>query len=133
MTRIHCSYIGNLRCEASHVPSGEGLTTDAPIDHEGKGEAFSPTDLIATALGTCVLTVMGITARQRGWEIDGASVDVEKIMTSKGPRSIETLKLLITMPPEISKQQLQLLQRMVDTCPVKRNLEGSITMKFIWI
>ena len=132
MTTISCCYKGNLRCEALHTPSGDRLSTDAPIDHEGKGEAFSPTDLVATALGTCVLTVMGITARRKGWRIEGAAVEVEKIMTSEGPRSIKALKLRITMPPELSDEQVKLLQRVVDTCPVKRNLEEGIAMEFSW-
>ena len=132
MTTISCCYKGNLRCEALHPPSGDRLTTDAPIDHEGKGEAFSPTDLVATALGTCVLTLMGITARRKGWRIEGAAVEVEKIMTSEGPRSIKALKLRITMPPELSDERVKLLQRVVDTCPVKRSLEEGIAMEFSW-
>ena len=132
MTTISCCYKGNLRCESRHNPSGDRLATDAPIDHEGKGEAFSPTDLVATALGTCVLTVMGITARRKGWKIEGAAIEVEKIMTTEGPRSIEALKLRITMPPELSDEQVQLLKRVVDTCPVKRSLKEGIAMEFSW-
>ena len=75
---------------------------------------------------------MGITARRKGWRIEGAAVEVEKIMTSKGQRSIKALKLRISMPPELSDEQVKLLQRVVDTCPVKRSLEEGVAMEFSW-
>ena len=75
---------------------------------------------------------MGITARRKGWRIEGAAVEVEKIMTNEGPRSIKALKLRITMPPELSDERVKLLQRVVDTCPVKRSLEEGIAMEFSW-
>ena len=97
MSRISCRYTGDLHCSAEHEPSGVSLSTDAPPDHDGRGESFSPTDLLATALGTCILTVMGITAKRRNWSVTDAEASVEKIMTQTGPRKIETC-LLYTSP-----------------------------------
>ena len=85
MTRISCRYTGDLHCSAEHEPSGVTLNTDAPPDHDGRGESFSPTDLLATALGTCILTVMGITAKRRNWSVTDAEASVEKIMSQTGP------------------------------------------------
>mgnify|MGYP006242739081 FL=1 len=82
MTAIQCQYTGDLHCTAQHGPSGTVLSTDAPTDHDGLGESFSPTDLLATALGTCILTIMGIMARRRGWDLTDAKVSVEKTMTT---------------------------------------------------
>jgi putative redox protein len=78
--------------------SGTELHTDAPTDHDGLGQSFSPTDLLATALGTCVLTIMGIAAKRQGWELGQASAIVEKTMTSEGPRRIQQLKVVISLP-----------------------------------
>ena len=132
MTRISCSYNGNLNCSAEHGPSGVTLSTDAPPDHDGRGESFSPTDLLATALGTCVLTVIGITANRRNWTVTNAEASVEKIMSQSGPRRIETLRAWITLPKELSEEQVQLFKRVANDCPVKRNLEPSMTIDLIW-
>ena len=132
MTRISCRYNGNLNCSAEHGPSGVMLSTDAPPDHDGRGESFSPTDLLATALGTCVLTVIGITAKRRNWTVTNAEASVEKIMSQSGPRRIETLRAWITLPKELSEEQVQLFKRVVNDCPVKRNLEPSMTIDLIW-
>ena len=96
MTKILCRYEGDLHCEAEHSFSGGKLHTDAPLDHDGLGETFSPTDLLATALGTCILTVRGITAKRRGWNLGEVKADVEKIMTVEGPRRIEALEVNLT-------------------------------------
>ena len=117
---------------AKHSLSGVELHTDAPLDHEGLGESFSPTDLIATALGTCILTVMGITAKRRGWNLGEVRADVEKIMTLEGPRRIDALEVYLTMPDGLTDDQLSLLRKVVDTCPVKRNLEPSININLFW-
>ena len=97
MTRISCRYTGALHCSAEHEPSGVSLSTDAPPDHDGRGESFSPTDLLATALGTCILTVMGITAKHRNCSVTGAEASVEKIMTQTGARKIEKLRVWICL------------------------------------
>jgi putative redox protein len=132
MTRISCRYTGDLHCTAEHDPSRVALHTDAPPDHDGRGESFSPTDLLATALGTCVLTVMGIMAKHRNWTVTDAKASVEKIMSQTGPRKIETLRVWITLPPGLTEDQVQLFKRVVNDCPVKRNLEPSMTIDLIW-
>ena len=132
MTRISCRYTGDLHCTAEHGPSRVVLHTDASPDHDGRGESFSPTDLLATALGTCVLTVMGITAKRRNWTVTDAEASVEKIMSQTGPRKIETLRVWITLPPGFKEDQVQLFKRVVNDCPVKRNLEPSMTIDLIW-
>jgi uncharacterized OsmC-like protein len=86
--RIEVQYEGELHTSARHGPSGAVLETDAPKDNEGKGESFSPTDLLATALGTCMLTVMGILARRKGWELKGARVSVDKDMVADPVRRV---------------------------------------------
>ena len=132
MTRISCRYTGDLHCTAEHGPSRVVLHTDAPPDHDGRGESFSPTDLLATALGTCILTVMGITAKRRNWMVADAEASVEKIMSQTGQRKVETLRVWITLPPGLTEEQVQLFKRVVNDCPVKRNLEPSMTIDLIW-
>ncbi|KEF43253.1 MAG: OsmC family protein [Cyanobium sp. CACIAM 14] len=131
-TTITCRYEGALRCGATHAPSGSALVTDAPVDNQGKGEAFSPTDLVATALATCVLTVMGIVAERHGIALEGAQVRVEKSMTSGGVRRIALLEAWIDLPAGLSSDQWQLLVRAGETCPVKVSLEGNVPMRFHW-
>ena len=122
MTNITCTYTGDLHCEAIHSGSGATLSTDAPLDNEGKGEAFSPTDLLATSLGTCMLTIMGITARSRGWSLEGASASVDKVMSTDGPRRIDTLRVTLQLPEQLDDDQRALLQRVAEQCPVKRSI-----------
>ena len=132
MTAIQCRYTGDLHCTAQHGPSGTVLNTDAPTDHDGLGESFSPTDLLATALGTCILTIMGIAARRRGWDLIDANVVVEKTMTSQAPRQIQNLKVVISLPTNITEAQRRVLKHVVNDCPVKRNLDPSITIDLVW-
>ena len=132
MTHISCRYEGDLHCSAEHGPSGVAVHTDAPPDHDGRGESFSPTDLLATALGTCILTVMGITAKRRNWTVTDAKASVEKIMSQTGPRRIETLRGWITLPPGLTEDQVQLFKCVVNDCPVKCNLEPSMTIDLNW-
>ena len=90
-TKINCSYFGDLHTEAKHTLSGSVIHKDAPKDHDGKGRDFAPTDLLASSRGTCVITIMGIEAKRRGWDLGEIKVDVYKIMTSHGPRKIKIL------------------------------------------
>ena len=131
-TTIHCRYTGELHCQAEHGPSGSQLHTDAPSDHAGLGEGFAPTDLVATALGTCVLTIMGIAAKERGWDLEGTELSVEKTMQPE-PRRIASLELSITLPSHLNSSQRQLLQQAANQCPVKLSLEGAIPMHFRWL
>ena len=132
MTVIDSVYQGGLRCKASHGPSGTELETDAPIDNQGKGEHFSPTDLVATALSTCILTIMGIVAERHGWEINGSEARVEKTMTDTAPRRIAKLTVWVTLPPHLDGQQRAVLQRAGEHCPVKLSLEGCVAMDLNW-
>lgn len=133
MTSIICNYGGHLRCQAVHGPSGSELETDAPTDNNGKGERFSPTDLVATALASCILTVMGIAAERHNWSLEGAAVRVEKTMTSGGIRKIALLEAWISLPAELDSQQRALLQRIAEECPVKTSLMGSVPMQLHWL
>ena len=132
MTTIECRYTGDLHCDAVHAQSGKLLQTDAPTDHDGLGESFSPTDLLATSLGTCILTILGITAKRRQWNISGATARVEKLMTQQGPRKIDCLRVYMQLPDQCSDDQQRLLRRMAEDCPVKRNLENALTIELIW-
>lgn len=132
MTTIHCTYAGELRCSAQHGPSGSELDTDAPTDNQGKGERFSPTDLVATALATCILTVMGILAQRHGWSLEGTSARVEKTMTSSGVRKIALLEVWITLPEGLEEEARTMLQQAGEGCPVKRSLEGAVPMALHW-
>ena len=132
MPTVSCRSRGELRCEATHHGSGAVLITDAPIDNAGKGEEFSPTDLLATSVATCMLTIMGITAKSRNWSIEGSTADVEKQMTKSGPRKVEKLRVHLKLPQQLSNEQRSLLQRVAEQCPVKRSLDPSIHLELIW-
>ena len=132
MPTVSCRYSGELRCEATHHGSGAVLMTDAPLDNAGKGEEFSPTDLLATSVATCMLTIMGITAKSRNWSIEGSTADVEKQMTQSGPRKVEKLRVHLKLPQQLSNEQRSLLQRVAEQCPVKRSLDPSIELELIW-
>jgi putative redox protein len=132
MTIMHCLYDGELRCTASHEPSASSLETDAPTDNQGKGERFSPTDLVATALATCILTVMGIVARRQGWNLEGASAQVEKTMTTSGVRQIALLEVWIALPAGLTPEAVARLREAGEGCPVKRSLEGAVPMTLHW-
>jgi len=130
MVDIYTRYEGGLRCSAKHGPSSSTFSTDAPVDNHGRGESFSPTDLIATALGTCVLTTMGILAQKRGWMIDGMEAHVQKIMTQELPRRIAKLPVRITVPSEVAgRLDLATRAELEDTanaCPVKQSIHPQI-------
>jgi putative redox protein len=119
-------YKGDLRTEMTHVRSGSVITTDAPPDNKGKGEFFSPTDLMASALGSCILTIMGIAAREHGFNIDGASCAVTKIMTDK-PRKIGEIKIEIDFTGRsFTEKEKKILDYCVKTCPVSLSLHESV-------
>jgi putative redox protein len=132
MTTIHCTTNGELRCIASHDPSNSLLETDAPRDNQGQGERFSPTDLVATALATCILTVMGIVAKRHGWNLEGSSARVEKTMTTSGVRKIAQLEVWIVLPETLDAAAQSTLQQAGEGCPVKCSLEGAVPMVLHW-
>jgi len=128
-------YEGNLRTVAKHLQSGTVIETDAPTDNQGKGERFSPSDLVATALGNCMLTIMGIKARDAGLKLEGTTVDITKIMT-QNPRRIGELKVVINFPENIQADEKQrtILERAAMTCPVFESLHPDIKkdVQFNW-
>ncbi|AXA36534.1 MAG: OsmC family protein [Candidatus Sumerlaea chitinivorans] len=125
-------YDGNLICRAVHGPSRQTLTTDAPTDNGGRGSAFSPTDLVATALGTCMLTIMGLVAQRRGWDIAGTQCHVVKEMVANPVRRIGRLQVQITLPPnpELTDEARAALRQAALTCPVKESLHPDIELVF---
>ncbi|MCP5057725.1 MAG: OsmC family protein [bacterium] len=133
MVRIEMRYEGELHSSARH-PSGATLETDAPKDNEGRGEAFSPTDLLATALGSCMLTVMGIVARRHEWPLEGATASVEKHMVADPSRRIGRLDVQIELPAGIPESARRVLERTAHTCPVHNSLhpETKVDVTFHW-
>ena len=119
-------YKGDLRTQATHLRSGISIITDAPVDNEGKGGAFSPTDLTATALASCMLTIMGIKARNMGLNLEGAEAKVLKIMQSN-PRRIAAIEIdIFVSKPNLSDKEKNLLQRAAKTCPVALSLHPDL-------
>lgn len=128
-------YKGELRTEATHLASGTQIITDAPVDNHGKGEAFSPTDLVATALASCMCTIMGIVANRHELNIEGTKCEVEKIMVAN-PRRIGEIKILLTFPPTApaDAHSRELLERAAMTCPVFESLHPDCikSIQFLW-
>ena len=127
MTKIKTIYKGSLRTEAEHIQSGNKLITDAPLDNNGKGEFFSPTDLLATSLGSCMLTIMGISANSYGFNIDGTVVETEKIMGTD-PRRVTEIKVNFTFPADsnFTDQQKRVIESSAKTCPVANSIHPDI-------
>ena len=122
MVKITASYLGDLHCNLKHEPSGNVIETDAPKDNMGKGEAFSPTDLAAASLLSCVLTTMAIYAKRQGKELPGLSGEVLKEMSAEPPRRIAKLTVTVRMPKTILKEERAAYERAGDSCPVKKSL-----------
>ncbi|MFM8733749.1 MAG: OsmC family protein [Pirellulales bacterium] len=134
MVRLTSTYEGGLRCRASHGPSGASLTTDAPVDNHGKGESFSPTDLVATALGACMMTIMGIVAERHAIDLRGMQAETVKEMTKEPPRRIASLRTRLTIPLPADHPQRALLEQAAQTCPVHKSLHPDIdaAIEFVW-
>ena len=135
MVMIDVTYLGDLRTEATHAPSGSKLITDAPVDNHGKGEAFSPTDLVATALGSCMLTIMGIVAARHDWNIEGATASIEKTMAAAPSRRIETISVSLSVPGDsLDDAARHALEKAAHACPVHATLGENVTMplKIVW-
>lgn len=128
-------YEGKLRTVATHLQSGTVIETDAPVDNQGKGERFSPTDLVATALGTCMLTIMGIKARDLSINLEGTKIDITKIMAAN-PRRIGEIKVVINFPENLhaDEKQRTMLERAAMTCPVFESLHADLkkNVDFNW-
>jgi putative redox protein len=137
MVDIDVIYEGRLRCAATHEPSLAKLATDAPVDNHGRGESFSPTDLVATGLGTCMATVMGILAHKKQWNLDGSRIHVKKEMTKTGPRRIERLPVRIEMAAAtaaLDPDARSALEHAANTCPVRLSIHEAIDVPvvFVW-
>ncbi|CCH51313.1 OsmC family protein [Fibrisoma limi BUZ 3] len=133
MPTIHIDYLGDLRTECTHLQSGTKINTDAPTDNQGRGEAFSPTDLVANALGTCIITTMGINARRDGIDLKGSELSVTKVMSSDAPRRIARIEIELTLRPNNSDgpflpndETRARLEKIAHTCPVAISLHPDI-------
>jgi len=126
MVEIRAVYEGDLRCRVTHGPSGQEFVTDAPKDNQGRGEAFSPTDLVAAALGSCMLTVMGIVAKRHQIDLTGTEACVRKEMVLEPARRIGRLSVTITFPRDFSNEQRRLLEHAALSCPVHHSLHSEI-------
>ena len=128
-------YTGALRTECKHLRSGNSIITDAPVDNKGKGETFSPTDLVATSLAACILTTIGIKVEEKGLDISGAKAEVEKVMASD-PRRIAAINMKITMPAKnYTEKEKVLIEKIAAHCPVGRSLHADLdeNMEIIWL
>jgi putative redox protein len=134
MVKITGEYQGGLHCSAVHGPSGIALATDAPKDNQGRGEAFSPTDLIATGFGTCIATTMAIVARKHGVELHGIRFEVDKEMSADAPRRISRLTARLWLPPSAKGVPEGVLEKAANNCPVHQSLAPSVekVIEFLW-
>src|SRR5690606_20584517 len=126
MIRINIDYTGQLRCQATHEPSGNKIITDAPVDNHGKGEAFSPTDLAATSLGVCMMTIMGIAASKRDVSLEGLRASVDKEMSADSPRRIKKLTVHLHVPLAEGDINGPILEKVALNCPVHHSLHPEI-------
>lgn len=126
------TYLGELRTRCEHLGSGAEFITDAPLDNQGKGGAFSPTDTVATALASCMMTIIGIKARDNRLQVEGAYANVTKIMASD-PRRISGIQVVITFPVDYSKKGRKVLERAAETCPVLYSLHPDIELEIQFV
>jgi putative redox protein len=134
MVKIEIEHAGGLHSEALHTQSGTKIQTDAPLDNGGKGDSFSPTDLLATALGTCMTTTMNLYARKNGFNIDGVRAVVSKHMVSEPSRRVGKLDVVVEMPLPANHPQRMALEKVALNCPVAKSLspEIQIPVSFSW-
>lgn len=134
MSTSKIKYLGGLSTEAVHLKSGKQIETDAPTDNNGKGEAFSPTDLAATSLGGCAITVMGIAAQKAGHEFKGSEISITKVMSADAPRRIVKIKaeLDLEVSPALSLEEKERYERVGKNCPVALSLHPDIEQEMIF-
>jgi putative redox protein len=125
MVKSKAVYTGGLHCELTHASSGSSIETDAPKDNQGRGERFSPTDLVGAALASCILTTMAIVAERDGISLEGASAETEKEMTAQ-PRRIGSLRTRITLPARIAPEHRAKLEQAAHHCPVHKSLHPDV-------
>lgn len=133
MVEIKLTYEGDLHCSAVHLPSGSTIATDAPLDNNGRGEAFSPTDLLATALGSCMATVIGIVGKRKNIPVDGMTVMVRKFMSEDMPRRIHRIELDLKIPLPATHPDRKLLESAAHSCPVHHSIHPDIEVVMNWI
>ena len=137
MKQMEVQYLGSLRTQGTHLKSGIQLITDAPLDNNGKGEAFSPTDLTAFSLASCIITTMGIQANKNGWHIDGIQAEIEKIMSVTPPRKIASIRIKLTFPGSAPKDEETrvILEKIAETCPVALSLHPELKqeVEFVYL
>ncbi len=132
MATIKTSYLGELRTQAEHLQSGNKIFTDAPVDNKGKGEAFSPTDLVCAALGSCMMTIMGIVAEREGIDLKGTEIETTKVMAA-APRKIAQIDIVFNFPAlGLSDKQKELLRNAAHTCPVAYSLDPGIKQNIVF-
>jgi putative redox protein len=135
MVEIEVEYQGGLRCRAVHGPSGAELLTDAPVDNQGQGASFSPTDLLATSVGACMLTIMGIAAERHDWDLTGAKANLKKRMAADPARRISEVEVVVTILGDFDERARTTLERAALACPVHTTLKGSgvdLPVRFEW-
>lgn len=125
MTTSSLKYLGKLRTQCKHLKSGNEMITDAPVDNKGKGEAFSPTDLAATSLASCMITIMGIKAEENNWSLDEIEAEVEKHMRSN-PRQIDKILIRFKIQGDLDEREKKLLEAAAKKCPVALSLNPKI-------
>ena len=130
MVKISVDYLGDLYCNVVHTPSGNSFKTNAPVDNMGKGEYISPTDLVAASIASCVSTIMGIKAQDKGIDIEGMNITCSKVMTEVPYRRIDKLILDITFPHKLEDDDFKLLSNVVKTCPVTKSLTSEIKLEY---
>lgn len=134
MKTAKINYLGGLSTEAIHLRSEKSIVTDAPLDNNGKGEAFSPTDLAATSLGCCAITVIGIAAQKEGHEFKNSEIEITKIMTSEAPRKIQKIivEFALNCEPPLIASEKKRYERVAHTCPVALSLHPDIEQEMIF-
>ena len=132
MIEITVDYEGDLHCSNTHGPSGSSFGTDAPVDNNGRGETFSPTDLVATALGSCMTTIMGIIAKQKSIALEGMVIKVGKYMSDSLPRRIAKLEVTIEVPLPENHKERKALEHTALSCPVHQSIHPDIEVPITW-
>lgn len=125
MTKFSAKYLNQLRCEITHLPSSETIITDAPVDNHGLGQSFSPTDLLASSLGLCMVTVMGIKAQSMDVDMSGTTFEIQKHMAAD-PRRVSKVNVLIKLPASIDERDRKVLEATGKSCPVAKSLHPDL-------
>lgn len=132
MATVKVEYVGDLRTEATHLKSNTTIQTDAPTDNHGKGESFSPTDLVVTALGGCIMTIMAIKSEDLGIELKGSVINATKIMSEDLPRRIQKIEMEIALPSGVQPKDRKILEAVAATCPVAKSLSSDLEKEIVF-